>query len=100
MSGTDEPWRTGLVIERSANFRHEIRDVGFRNEGVGPETLLDLGLRDDIRPFIEQEGQQLERLWLKMDLGAIAQELARPVVQYEPSEFETHELGPSRRRCP
>ena len=47
--GADEHRRAGAIAERFANLGHQVRKIGFGHERVGPEPLLQHGLRQHLR---------------------------------------------------
>ena len=58
----DELRRAGVVAGGRADLRDERRKVDVGDHGVGPEALVQLGLRDRARARLEQDLEQLEGL--------------------------------------
>ena len=54
----------GLVADHIAHFDQQTRQRAVRNEGSRPEPLVDLQLRDGLRPIFEEKFKELERLGL------------------------------------
>ena len=61
--------RLRIVAERLPNLGHGVPEIGLQHHRVGPEPILQLGLRDQRRPPLDQDLQQVERLGRQMDAG-------------------------------
>jgi len=81
---------TRVVADRVADLREQARERPVRDEGSGPEPLVDLLLRNDARPVPNQEVQDLKSLGLEMDLRSADEQLARVRVENAIPEVESH----------
>src|SRR5262245_5042247 len=59
--GSNESRVGRIVADGIANLAHEVGEVLFDHERRRPQTLLEITLRDRLRPAGDENGQQLER---------------------------------------
>src|SRR4051794_12398050 len=78
------------VTERRANLGHQIREVGFFDDGISPDALEQLSLGERFRTIQHERRQQLERLRLEVNFAAGLRELPRVEIQCERAEANLH----------
>ena len=94
--GPDPHRRAAPVAERFANLGHEVREIGFGDEGVRPQTFLQRRLGEDLRTIEGERHQQLERLGRQMNLAVLPRQL--PGVEIEGERAEANpQMAPWRK---
>src|SRR5205814_10570186 len=64
-----------VVADRLTDLAHEIREIHLLDEGVGPELLVELRLRERLRTLVDQEVEELPCLRRESHLVGAAEEL-------------------------
>ena len=65
----------------------------FDHEGVGPETVLKIGLGHGLGTIGDEELEQLERLGREADAFGAPSQLAGTQIQYEVAKGHLHGAG-------
>jgi hypothetical protein len=72
----DEAGALPALPERPPQFGHEVGQVRLLDEDVGPQGVLELGLRDRPRPLADEDLQELEGLRRQVEALPAAAQLA------------------------
>ena len=90
--GAHECWFVGCVLQRSPDFDNETRKVRLEDKGRWPELLVQLLSRYRAGAILDEQQEQLKRLWRKSHLSAVAKKLTRARVQGEWTEPKRHNI--------
>src|SRR4029434_1227600 len=60
--GPDDGRLVGVVAERGSQLDDEVRQIRFRDVDAGPETLVDVGLRNGTGTRLDEKLEERERL--------------------------------------
>ena len=90
MRGADELRRARPIAEGLAHFGDEIREIGFGDEGLGPEALLQLHFGEHFRAIRDEGQEELERLRREVNLAAALGQLPGVAIEDERTESNLH----------
>ena len=91
MHGPHEVRLARAVPDRVANLGQQARQRPVGDERPRPELLVDRVLRERLRPVLEQQLQELERLGLEVHLVAPDEELPGLRIEHTVPEANAHE---------
>src|SRR5690606_18875505 len=94
VGGADEGYLSFVIREGPADLLHEVDERRVRDDGIRPEAVVKLGLRDDSGRRVDQQLEQVERLRLEVHRTAVAKQLASRGIELE--RVETHRHGALR----
>ena len=92
MHGPHETRLDGRIGQRPSNLADQDGEVRVDDMRVRPEPGLEVALRHDVGPVLEQRAEQVERLDGQMDLALPGEELPPVRVEDERSELQLHDL--------
>jgi hypothetical protein len=90
--GPDESRTLRFVLHRFPDFADQHVQIRIADVGIGPDSCVQLGLSEDLRPPFEQNPEQVEGLRGKVDLELLAAQLPRLRVDGERSDSNPHGL--------
>jgi hypothetical protein len=90
MDGADETRFSRVITKCVPDLANKIGEVGFDDEGVGPQPVVQRRFRQGLRPILDQDLEELKSLRRQRDALASADEFARIRVKDEAVECQTH----------
>jgi hypothetical protein len=85
------------IVQGVADLGDQVREVGFREEGVRPELLVQDGLGEHLRALQRERFEQLERFGRQVNVPALTDELPGVGVENERPEANPHNGRPCKK---
>ena len=73
----------GVVAEHAPELRHQAVQRDLRDERIGPQLRMDVGLRNGGRPPLDQDRQEIEGLAREVMLDAVTPHPARSGIELD-----------------
>jgi hypothetical protein len=90
MRRSDEPRLPGIIAKGFSNLRDQRGEIDLRDEGGGPEALVQVVFRERTRAALDEDLQQLVSLGRKVELPVGPEQLPRVGVERELPEPNNH----------